>query len=759
MTTIFFIFPEVEERSLLSFKQSLRRVDWLGLMLCLGASILIIIPLQEGGDQWAWNGTLTIALICLGVVSWAAFASWEFLLSRVPGQQANITDRTSFLTGLTFTSIVVYLPQRFQAVNGLSPVRAGINILPFLLVSAFGAILSGVVLSRRNLCSYFIISANCFQLLGLGLLSSLPTSAHIPSVGYVYQAILGFGTGTALISSFVLAKTEVERIDIGRCSNPSFLKLSHRTSRVICRISSSAYLRRHLAVVVGPSTLATITASVTAITELPAEEAIAVRQIYGSAFNWQWRILTYIAVANVPLALFTLRRVPKPVFKDPASAQVDETADSVTKDQDDIELEVGRKQKFTPADQYGRHPPVRPLPHLVCRHTNLPFLPLRGLPYPSYSSKPKYKCPRCGTQTCSLPCYKKHQQRAACNGVRDPASYLKKSQWATPAGIDQDYNYLRGVEQRLERASADTQTRGIGVRAPPTKNIARGLRPDSVLQRYLAQHGIMIERAPVGMSRQKTNRTRPTKRGNVVWSVEWRTGGDVGEVQHDCLESETLTTLYPGSVAKRPRADSETATASRGTKRKREVAKKEQNPAADVKRDDVPAATAVEEDDDAPAAAAVAAGEEAAQAPEAEPHLSTSPPHSSAIPEQAPLHFYLLQPKTTGVSRVLHPLAPDDTLTSALRHRTVQEYPTIYVLAHAPAQLPSGFTLASPDQERTAVQRISHHDNAGGREKHRHPSSRDENKGNDGQGQEKEEDEEDLDPDAVLEMLRRDITT
>lgn len=128
----------------------------------------------------------------------------------------------------------------------------------------------------------------------------------------------------------------------------------------------------------------------------------------------------------------------------------------------------------------------------------------------SYTQKPKYRCPGCRTQTCSLPCYKRHQQRASCNGKRDPTVFVKRSQLATPAGIDQDYNYLKSVERSIDHAARETSDRGVGVKTN-SKGSERALHPESLLNRYLISNRINIERAPKGMSRQKTNQTRFTK--------------------------------------------------------------------------------------------------------------------------------------------------------------------------------------------------------------------------------------------------------
>lgn len=142
----------------------------------------------------------------------------------------------------------------------------------------------------------------------------------------------------------------------------------------------------------------------------------------------------------------------------------------------------------------------------------------------SYTETPKYRCPRCATRTCSLPCYKRHQQRASCSGERDPAAYRKRSQLATPAALDQDYNFLKGVERHIDATNRDVVERGIGGGRYPAasaassagglpnqKAFARGMNPDGPVQQYLMSNSIRVSRAPKGMSRQRLNQTRCTK--------------------------------------------------------------------------------------------------------------------------------------------------------------------------------------------------------------------------------------------------------
>jgi hypothetical protein len=81
-------------------------------------------------------------------------------------------------------------------------------------------------------------------------------------------------------------------------------------------------------------------------------------------------------------------------------------------------------------------------------------------------------------------------------------------------------------------------------------------------------------------------------------------------------------------------------------------------------------------------------------------HDTTPQPSSNStqIPNLRPAsltqvsrHFYLLKPNTIGHARVLVPLAPTSSVADFLHNRVVLEFPTIYVLSYAPADLPEDF--------------------------------------------------------------------
>ncbi|PNY26972.1 box C/D snoRNA protein [Tolypocladium capitatum] len=163
-------------------------------------------------------------------------------------------------------------------------------------------------------------------------------------------------------------------------------------------------------------------------------------------------------------------------------------------------------------------------------------------------SAPRYKCPRCGIQTCSVACIRKHKAWSECSGVRDPTTYVPRSQLCTVSGINHDYNFLHSLGMSVERAERvlvgdkglvqDEELRPQTVQQVKWKtgrdgrkrkvmvmrvlNESKGRRFERFLAQRLRQLNVEVVCAPVGMARQKENGTTFNRRsGSINWQVEW----------------------------------------------------------------------------------------------------------------------------------------------------------------------------------------------------------------------------------------------
>jgi hypothetical protein len=149
--------------------------------------------------------------------------------------------------------------------------------------------------------------------------------------------------------------------------------------------------------------------------------------------------------------------------------------------------------------QHGCGPRLA-LQHLV-RHSSRSEMRLTSSS--SHVATPKYKCPRCSSRNCSLPCYKRHKILADCSGIRDPTAYVKKSALYTPAGVDHDFNFLSSVIMNVSKTEQDPTV----WRNRTIASMWRRKRADEFWQR-VKNMGLTIHHAPMGISRARKNYTR-----------------------------------------------------------------------------------------------------------------------------------------------------------------------------------------------------------------------------------------------------------
>ena len=64
----------------------------------------------------------------------------------------------------------------------------------------------------------------------------------------------------------------------------------------------------------------------------------------------------------------------------------------------------------------------------------------------------QYKCPRCGTFTCSLKCCKQHKIETNCNGRRDRVAFVGIQEFKEKH-LQSDFHFLEDVLQTKDSAS------------------------------------------------------------------------------------------------------------------------------------------------------------------------------------------------------------------------------------------------------------------------------------------------------------------
>lgn len=216
---------------------------------------------------------------------------------------------------------------------------------------------------------------------------------------------------------------------------------------------------------------------------------------------------------------------------------------------------------------------------------------------------------------------------------------------------------------------------------------------DNHFSQYLFQNKITFHRAPVGLSRQKTNMSRfLPKSKKYMWTVEWlRDGTSTRPLVTETASDLTVADSYSIALKERERESK---------KRKRtegdpQSINKPGSALVNFAKVDANITSITSTD-------ATFKPLPAASSTDSNVLNDTEPDTTTHEPVQAPnnnigahenLHYYLFKPRTTDLTgrKVLVPLAGTSDLTTALRTRSVLEYPTFYALHHGPDELPVEF--------------------------------------------------------------------
>lgn len=182
-----------------------RSFDIPGIALLSGAMFCLVWALIKA-PEWAWGDGRTWAFIAASVVGFAAFAFWETkvkepliplaLFRSVPlsaGVVLMVLMAIAFMGGLFF--VTFYL----QNVHGLSPVDAGLHLLPLTGMMIVGSPLAGVMITKVGPRIPLAGGMACTALAMYGI-STLEKSTGSLAMS-VWFALLGLGLAPVMVGA------------------------------------------------------------------------------------------------------------------------------------------------------------------------------------------------------------------------------------------------------------------------------------------------------------------------------------------------------------------------------------------------------------------------------------------------------------------------------------------------------------------------------------------------------------------------------
>ncbi|KAK9234530.1 major facilitator superfamily domain-containing protein [Lipomyces kononenkoae] len=192
-----FVLPTLPRQPEKAFLETIKTLDWLGIVLTAAIYACFVLAFTFGGSIWNWSDGRFIALVLLFVIFTAAFAVTYKLNRLMPCEflgnlQLVLLYVCMACGGAAQFVSVYYIPFFFLFVHGDSGTAAAVRLLPFVAIYVFGTLSCGYVLPRTG--HHMIWYLVCGMLLTAGGAAMYTTKETSPTTHiYGFSVLLGLG--------------------------------------------------------------------------------------------------------------------------------------------------------------------------------------------------------------------------------------------------------------------------------------------------------------------------------------------------------------------------------------------------------------------------------------------------------------------------------------------------------------------------------------------------------------------------------------
>ncbi|MGW5225034.1 MDR family MFS transporter [Nocardia niigatensis] len=179
-------------------------IDWMG----ISALIVGLVPLlvvAEQGREWGWTSSHALLCYALGAIGVLSFITVEAKQGDAALIPLRMFKNSTFALGVVISVVVgaamfggiTLLPQYLQVVQGASPTKAGLLMLPLVAGMMTGSILAGQLIARTGRYKFFPPVGAALLTSGLFLLHLVSADTGLWIV-MIFMAVTGFGLGNLM---------------------------------------------------------------------------------------------------------------------------------------------------------------------------------------------------------------------------------------------------------------------------------------------------------------------------------------------------------------------------------------------------------------------------------------------------------------------------------------------------------------------------------------------------------------------------------
>lgn len=201
---------------------SLRVLDWTGVVIIIGGTVAFLFGLQTGaGADADWTSPTALAPLIIGAVSFAVFIWYETKIPKEPlipmriffslGPAAAMA--ITCLHSFAFIACDFFLPLYYQIVLKFSPLKAGLALLALVVPLSLATFLTGMLVRKRGNFTLFMLTGSAIMLLGVSLFTTFGTQTQWAKI-ICFQIILGVGVGQVFQTPLLALQSSVSAANL-----------------------------------------------------------------------------------------------------------------------------------------------------------------------------------------------------------------------------------------------------------------------------------------------------------------------------------------------------------------------------------------------------------------------------------------------------------------------------------------------------------------------------------------------------------------
>jgi EmrB/QacA subfamily drug resistance transporter len=209
------------------FQRREHSIDYLGAALIVSGVSALLLALVWGGERYAWGSPTIVGLFVAAVVLLVGFVLWEaraaepiLPLRLFRNSIFSMTSLVGFVVGTAMFGAIVFIPIYLRVVDGVTPTKAGLLMLPLMVGILVSSISSGKWTTHSGRYKAFPIAGTGLLGIGIFLLSRLDVATPTWQFS-IYFFVVGAGLGLVMQILVLAVQNSVDFRDMGVATSSS----------------------------------------------------------------------------------------------------------------------------------------------------------------------------------------------------------------------------------------------------------------------------------------------------------------------------------------------------------------------------------------------------------------------------------------------------------------------------------------------------------------------------------------------------------